>query len=287
MYRLENDQIAVEVLDPVQDVARLGSRYCTGGYIWQVIDHQKGALLTGPEWPKEPNTFDGQGMPDMFFRALGAEDAPVGGEVSCIGVGRVRRTSPIEPFYVFHNRDVIEFVHWDVGDQTGAETPAVTMRTGHSFRGWAYELERSVTLRGRAVHSHTAIRNLGADSLPVVWFAHPFFPIPAGQVLCRFSIPVSMPENPGYSVNIDGFVARKAGYDWPHGWFQQLDYAKSGADMEVTQIHDAVGEVKVTTDFLPSFLPIWGNDKTFSFEPYFTRDLARGEGTAWSITYQF
>ena len=39
-----------------------------------------------------------QGAPDMFHRALGAEDVEVGGEVGCIGVGRVRRTSPIEPF---------------------------------------------------------------------------------------------------------------------------------------------------------------------------------------------
>jgi hypothetical protein len=277
----------VEVLDPVADVARLGSRYCTGGYIWQVSDAEKGRLLTGPEWPREPNTFDGQGMPDMFFRALGAEDAPVGGEVGCIGVGRVRRSSPVEPFYVFHNREVIEFVRWEVDDQAGSAEPAVHMRTEHTFRDWAYTLERSVTLRGRAVHSRTAIRSLGAAVLPVVWFAHPFFPIPADDMLCRFSTAVSMPENPGFFLDESGVVQRKGEHDWHAGWYQALEYAKTGEALEVVERHDLTGQVGVTTDFMPSFLPIWGNDKTFSFEPYFTREFARGEGAAWSIAYSF
>jgi hypothetical protein len=41
------------------------------------------------------------------------------------------------------------------------------------------------------------------------------------------------------------------------------------------------------TDFLPSFLPIWGNDRTFSFEPYFEKELAPGEGAEWNIEYRF
>jgi hypothetical protein len=287
MYRLKNEQITVEVLDPLADVARLGSRYCTGGYIWQVIDAQKDSLLTGPEWPKEPNTFDGQGMPDMFFRALGAENAPVGGEVSCIGVGRVRRTSPVEPFYVFHNREVIEFVHWEVNDQSNQETPTVQMSTRHTFKDWAYTLERSVSLRERTIHSHSAIRSLGSAVLPVVWFAHPFFPIPASNVLCRFSPSVSMPENPGYAINATGMITRKPGHDWARGWYQLLDYAKDSERFEGTQMHDRTGQVTVTTDFMPSTLPIWGNDKTFSFEPYFVRDFGQGEGAEWSISYTF
>jgi hypothetical protein len=287
MYFLKNDQLTVEVLDPVKDAARLGSRYCTGGTIWQVSDAQKGSLLTGPEWPKEPNTFDGQGIPDMFFRALGTENTAVGGEVACIGVGRVRRTSPVEPFYVFDNREVIEFVRWEVDDQAGAETPVVHFKTEHRFRDWEYTLERSVTVQDRTVSSRTEIRSQGKATLPVVWFAHPFFPLPSDGVLCRFSIPVSMPENPGYALNAAGFVTRKSDHDWRSGWYQPLDYAKDGETLEILEKHDQVGQVKVNTDFLPSFLPIWGNENTFSFEPYFTADLTQGEGAAWSITYQF
>jgi hypothetical protein len=283
MYTLSNTDLTVSILDPIADRAREGSRYCTGGYIWQVTDAQKGELLSGPEYPKEPNTFDGQGMPDMFIRALGAEDTPVGGEVGCIGVGRVLRTSPVEPFGVFHNRQVSEFVHWEVSPSPDS----MTMRTAHAFREWAYRLERLVSLRGRAIHSRTEIHNTGQTPLPVRWFAHPFFPLTGDGVLCRFSLPVTLPENPGYFINPEGFVSRKPEHDWKRGWFQPVEFEMTGSSLTTLQKHPKVGQVTVVTDFLPSFLPIWGNDRTFSFEPYYEKELAVGEGATWSIEYRF
>ncbi len=283
MYILQNTDLSVFILDPVEDKARLGSRYCTGGYIWQVSDARLGELLAGPEYPREPNTFDGQGAPDMFHRALGAEEAQVGDEVGCIGVGRVRRTSPLEPFDVRHNREVIEFVQWEVT----ASPEQVSMRTEHAFRGWAYWLERVVSLSGRTIHSRTSIRSQGQVPLPVRWFAHPFFPVPPDNVLCRFSIPVSLPENPGYALNSDGFITRKPDHDWLVGWYQPLDYDRTGDTLAVVQRHPLVGQVTAETDFPPTFLPIWGNQATFSFEPYFEKVLEPGEEAAWSIAYRF
>ncbi len=283
MYTLSNAELSVSILDPVADVARLGSRYCTGGYIWQVNDAHKGELLSGPEFPKEPNTFDGQGMPDMFQRPLGTEGVPVGGEVGCVGVGRVRRTSPIEPFDVRHNREVIEFVDWEV-------TPAaavITMRTQATFREWAYRLERAVSLQGRLIHSRTDIQNVGQIPLPVRWFAHPFFPLTDDNVLCRFSIPVGMPANPGYFLSPESYVVRHADHNWQRGWYQPLEYEKTAGSLNAVEKHPKTGQVSVATDFMPTFLPIWGNDRTFSFEPYFEKELAPGEGAAWSIQYGF
>jgi hypothetical protein len=284
MYTLASQSLIVSILDPLADRARLGSRYCTGGYIWQVSDVEKGELIAGPEYPKEPNTFDGQGLPDMFHRPLlPAEGVPVGGMVACIGVGLVRRTSPVEPFEVRHNPEVEAFVDWDV--EAGGDT--ITMRTSHSFHGWAYQLEREVSLRERTIHSRTAIRSTGVDPLPVRWFAHPFFPLTEDNVLCRFSLPVSMPENPGYSLNSQGFITRKADHDWQRGWYQPLDYEKTPAGITVVEKHPKIGQVTTVTDFCPTFLPIWGNHRTFSFEPYFERELASGDGAEWSIEYTF
>ncbi len=283
MYTLSNDQLTVSILDPVSDVAREGSRYCTGGYIWQVSDARKGDLLAGPEYPKEPNTFDGQGMPDMFHQALGADGAPVGSEVGCIGVGRVKRTNPSEPFDVRLNREVIEFVHWDVS-QDGS---AIHMQTEAEFKDWAYRLERVVTLADRTVQSSTGIASLGKTPLPIRWFAHPFFPITADRVMCKFTLPVSMPENPGYFINGEGFITRKADHNWHRGWYQALEYPKVGSAMTAVQKHPKVGQVTVSTDFLPAFLPIWGNANTFSFEPYFERTLHGSEQAGWAIEYHF
>jgi len=280
MHILSNSELTVMVLDPRADVARLGSRYCTGGYIWQVVDPRLGELFTGPEYPREPNTFDGQGAPEMFRTALN-EGAPVGGEVGCIGVGRVRRTSSLEPFDVRHNREVIEFIKWEVR-RSGDE---LSMRGGHVFRDWSYEVERRVWLRDRTFSSETTVRCVGGVSLPIRWYAHPFFPIPADNILCRFSLPVGMPENPGYYMDAADFVARKAGHDWPRGSYQALDATTGGRPLKALMMHPAFGHVKVETDFEPAFLPIWGNDRTFSFEPYFERTLTPGTEARWAITY--
>ena len=284
MHTLENSELTVSVLDPVADEARLGSRYCSGGYIYQVTDVVKGNLLSGPQYPDpEPDVFDGQGAPDMFMLALGAENVPVGGEVGCIGVGRVRRTSPIEPFSVRHNPDVIEYLQWAINQNSNS----ITMETEHAFQDWAYRLIRQVALSGRMVHSRTEIHSLGRAELPLRWFPHPFFPLTDDDVLCRFSIPVSLPDNPGFWLNDEGYVCRKPDYNWPKGCFQALEYEPTSQGATILQRHATTGQVITIIDYEPSFLPIWGNDCTFSFEPYLERRLEPGQSTAWSVNYQF
>ena len=48
MLIIENEQIRVEVIDPNNHQGLIGSRYCTGGQIFQVVDKLKGNLLSGP-----------------------------------------------------------------------------------------------------------------------------------------------------------------------------------------------------------------------------------------------
>jgi hypothetical protein len=178
---------------------------------------------------------------------------------------------------------VIEFLGWNV-----AHSPTqITARTTHTFQGWSYRLVRQVTLKDRVIHSRTEIRNQGQIPLPIRWFAHPFFPLTEDNVLCRFSVPVSMPDNPGYFVNPQGFVCRKPDHDWRKGWYQVLEYPKEGNSLTVVQKHPKVGQVTTVTDFMPTFLPIWGNERTFSFEPYVEKQLATNERAAWSVEYRF
>ena len=284
MYTLESVGLSVSILDPATDLDLCGSRYCVGGYIYQVTDSDVGELLTGPQYPDPyPDVFDGQGAPDMFFTPLGAEDAPVGGEVGIIGVGRVRRTSPIEPFYVRHNPEVIEFLPW----QVEASNSSITMKTQHLFRDWGYRLTRRVTLDGHTLHSYTEIESTGESVLPIRWFAHPFFPLTQDRVYCHFSMPVSMPENIGYFINQQGYICQKPEHDWHQGFYQALDYHKPGGGITVIQKHPDVDQVITTTDFTPDFLPVWSNANTFSFEPYFDAKLGQGEMAAWRISYEF
>ena len=285
MYTLENKNLTVSILDPVADVDKLGSRYCTGGYIWQVTDAAKGPLLAGPHYPSPtPPVFDGQGAPEMFHRALVAEGAKTGDQVMCIGVGLVHWTSEREPFDVRTNPDIAEYVKWKVK----TKDKVVKMTTRHSTQNWAYKLVRKVVLKERTVYSKTKITNTGETSLPVRWFPHPFFPLPADNVLCKFDIPTTMPDSPGYEVNDDGFVCRKANFNWARGGcYQPFDFTPGGNGISTIQKHDTLGQVTAVTDYDPSFLPIWGNQNTFSFEPYLERVIEPGQKSKWEISYQF
>lgn len=282
MFTIKNDQLVVSILDPVAERFRLGSRYCTGGYIYQVTDLQLGELFSGPLYPNPyPDVFDGQGAPDMFHAALVPDGTPVGGEVACIGVGRVLRSSPHEPFEVRFNPTVIEFLTWE----TALEKTRITMSAAQVFGPWGYELTRRVALEGRAVVSTTTIRSTGQAVLPIRWFAHPFWPLTADNVLCRFSPAVGMAENPGYRFDADGFICRKPDFDWSRGGHYQPLEILSPAPLEVIEKHPRTGQTVTTIDFVPGFLPIWGNSRTFSFEPYYLGELRDGEQAEWTIRY--
>jgi hypothetical protein len=66
-YLLTNDLLSVLILDPTEDTHLFGSRYCTGGYIWQIFHKKYGELLRGPHYPQKcPPVFDGQGAPEFL-----------------------------------------------------------------------------------------------------------------------------------------------------------------------------------------------------------------------------
>lgn len=285
MYTLENSSLSISVLDPVADVARMGARYCTGGYIYQVSDARRGKLLSGPEYPKtEPKVFDGQGAPDMFHDPLGIERDRGTDEVACIGVGRFRRADPTQPFNIGGNYKLIEYLRWDVDSAPGR----LAMHTQTTFQEWGYSLGRILTLEGRTLTSRTEIKNDGSAGFDLRWFAHPFFPLTSDQVLCRFVSPqIHLPENPGYYLNSDGYICRKTDFDWTRGCYQVLGLEPGETGLEVIEKDPKAGEVLVKTDFTPGYLPIWGNENTFSFEPYHIRALAPGEEAAWTISYSW
>jgi outer membrane immunogenic protein len=95
MLTLTVNSLAVELLNPADtgDRARLGTRYCWGGYIWQVHDQQAGPLLTGPEWPHPtPTPFNGQGLPESFRHTEFGTERPLmleNGRGFILGVGEV------------------------------------------------------------------------------------------------------------------------------------------------------------------------------------------------------
>jgi hypothetical protein len=270
MYSLANETLAVAVLDPVADQDRFGTRYCTGGYIFQVTDARLGDLLCGPTFPESYNRFDGQGLPEAFSHNPLHEAREAQGMI--IGVGRCDLA----------RNEVEEFCQWEVVQQPDA----LLLRTEHGYQGYAVELERTVQLRGRTVRSATRLQNTGKRLIPVRWYPHPFYPQPEGAELCRFNLPVRFPDNPGYEVGGSGWIRRR---NWPwdqRGHFQPLEH-EAGTGLIVYQRHPKLGLVAATCSYVPAFFPIWGNGRTFSWEPYLERSLTPGQEASWWIDYEF
>jgi len=271
MFLLNNDSLEITILDPVADQKRLGTRYCAGGYIFQVTDVQLGDLLTGPTYPDSFNMFDGQGIPDAFNRSPLHEPQSTGPDALVIGVGLCDLQADT----------VTEFCPWDVTH----EPSKIYMRTEQTFEGFALELERTVTLYRRTVRSEIRFKNTGSQHIPIRWFPHPFFPHAETDELCRFNAPVRFPENPVYVLGEDGFIHRRR-WPWSEGHFQALDH-DARANLVVLQRHPALGLVAATCSYIPGFFPIWGNGNTFSWEPYFERTVAPGQEANWWIDYDF
>jgi hypothetical protein len=51
--------------------------------------------------------------------------------------------------------------------------------------------------------------------------------------------------------------------------------------------HPFLGLVAAKCSFTPSYFPIWGNDRTFSWEPYLERTVPGGSCEEWTIEYEF
>jgi hypothetical protein len=286
MYNLDSAGIRVSILDPVADRKHIGSRYCAGGYIWQVSDNAKGLLFAGPQFPDpEPRPFDGQGLPEAFEIPLGAADAKVGDAVWVIGVGTVKRTSPVKPFHVRENSTILDLAPWKVV-QAGA---MLTMTSRQSFRDWDLNLERRIVLKGRTLVSTTVVKNQGKADAPIRWFAHPFFPhagFACGKLSVECAFPTYVPVAGGFRFNAEGAIERDPAYDWKAGCYQLLNLP-FGAPLEIRQKHPALGEVKIECRFPVAWMPLWANQNTLSFEPYYHTVLHPGNQTQWSIQYGF
>jgi hypothetical protein len=282
MYILHNDQLEIQIIDPIKDRKLLGSRYCTGGYIYQIRDLKKGDLLSGPEYPKPDfNVFNGQGAPEVFLTPLN-EQAAVGDDLFVLGVGIVQRTSPISPFHVRDNPVVREFCLWEV-----EELPHTIKMTSRSvFNQWDFCITRLVSLNYRTISSETIFFNNSESPIPIVWFAHPFFPFPIDYKACSFTAQINLPENSGYFVNNQGFIELKNDYKWKKGLYQKVAYPINER-LCVIQNHPVIGNVKVTGDFIPESIAIWANNITFSFEPFYNKFTGHNEKCSLKLSYCF
>jgi hypothetical protein len=273
MYSIKNDQLAITILDPVADQERFGTRYCTGSYIFQIEDAQRGPLLSGPTYPDSFNVFDGQGIPDAFNLSPLREHGTTDAKALIIGIGLCDLEA----------NKVDQFCTWHVEQ----DDVSIHMRTEQTLGKYALVLEREIALHGRTLHSAIRLANVGRRPIPLRWFPHPFFPqLADGDELCRCNFPVRFPANDGFAMTENNFIARKNWPNWEKGYYQTLDH-EAATPLVIFQKHPKLGLVAATCSYIPAFFPIWGNANTFSWEPFLEHSVAGGQELSWHIDYQF
>ncbi len=282
MLSLRNAALEVDLLDPADPVdrRRLGTRYCWGGYIWQVSDPTIGPLLAGPEWPVDkPTPFNGQGLPESFRHAEFGTGRPLIIEDRrgfIIGIGDVGLN-------MAGVLDVLAPAPWSVTTSHGA----IEFCTEQSGNGYACQLTRRVALSGRTLTSSTRLANLGERPLPLHWFAHPFFALDDRLITCGLPATWGMDDNVGYECDDAHRLTFKRRFQHrDDGHFEQLKIG-AGTPLRAELSHPQLTGIVLSTDFVPDSCPVWGNSNTWSIEPYLATDLSPGTDRAWTLTYAF
>lgn len=277
MFSIENDHLVVDLLNPATDHERLGTRYCHGGYIWQVRSRLTGPLFTGPQWPSAtPTTFNGQGLPESF-RHHSRSGQPLtwkGNRGVALGIGELARNASGEI-------ELVSPCTWSVTHGTGR----MDFHTVHSAADFHYDLVRTVQLVDRTLTSTSQLTNLSDTPLALEWFAHPFFALTDRLIDVRLPEGTTLHENPGYTLT--GRELRfKRRFEHERDGHMDLLHLPAGKHLVATLSHPALEHIELSTDFPPSETVIWANDATFSIEPYRTLRLPHGKTETWSITYR-
>jgi hypothetical protein len=280
MIELANSELRVDLLDPEADRERLGPRFCAGGFIWQVWDEHGAPLLSGPEWPNPaPSPFNGQGLPESFrHRTLdgrpltwrGESGVALGaGELRLVPDGQVQLASPCH-WEIIRERNYAEFT------------------TNHAAAGFQYSVVRRIELEGRTIRSRSQLANLSAtEPLELEWFAHPFFPLVDGVARAEIAPAASLPTNPGFTLRNSVLTQNRRFTSLTDGHMDRGLRLPPDRVLHATLVHPSLTQLTFETSFAPSACVIWGNDRTFSFEPYLALNLAPGAIQEWSLTYRF
>lgn len=275
MLSLANDQLHLDLLDPVADRAHLGPRFCWGGYLWQIHDASAGPLLTGPEWPKaDPSPFNGQGLPESFRHStrdgrrhtwVGDRGVALGAGVLAPGGGTVSEPCAWEIFPSAHE---------------------IVFKTTHTALGFHYAITRTIALTGRTVTSTSQLTNLAESPLMLEWFAHPFFALTDRLMEMQVPAGTQLADNPGFSLTDRAFTQKRR---FEHEKDGHMDFLRlpAGRALAARLSHPKLTHVDFETSFAPSECIVWGNSNTFSVEPYQTLALMPGEVRGWHLRYTF
>jgi len=281
MLFLENSLLRVAVLDPTDpaDLARQGTRYCHGGYLWQVYDAARVPLLSGPEYPRpDPSAFNGQGLPESFRHRMRNGTPLTWSGNTGLGIGMGVLAAP-----AVDTVEIRDACAWAVG----RAPDRLRFHTRQAAAGFAGELTRTVELVERTIVSSSELTNTGDRLLELQWFAHPFWPLTQGRAQISLPAGSALPENPGFALAADGTLSFLRPFVTPDDHQFALLSLPPNQPLALTLDHPHLTRVTLETSFVPDECPVWANAHTISVEPYINLHLAPRETRRWHVKHTF
>lgn len=281
MFELKNDRWVIQVLDPVADADRLGSRYMHGGYIWAVKDIATGAdLFSGPCYPDPvPPIFDGQGLPEVFRHSDKDTNEVLmkeGDESLIVGIGKANWTDGLQ---------IAEKVNWEIEQREDV----IVFTCSDALAGWSYHLMREVRSDEESIIVATQLESTGEKALNIEWFAHPFFHVDDLNVSMKFHEQMALPAGTRcYQQKKDWVKFDKE--NWVEGGeFAWLENTPVKTGKPLMAVHDNEKGINFYLHSTPEIARIafWANEHTVSLEPYMKFDLQPGDRYDWETNYVF
>ncbi len=283
MLYLQNSDLKISILDPGSsvDIERFGPRFCTGVYVYQVEKKGIGPVLSGPCYPDAiPPVSDGQGLPEVFQPTFLDDSIRDGDPTLIIGVGKVAYNHDIH--IMREKESVVNFCDWDVE----ATDRSILMVTSQQFGQLSFHLIRNALLENGNLIINTTIQNSSDKSFLFRWFAHPFFQLTNQNIECTLDFRGDMTPNAGFSLSADRMIRMKADCDWKTGHYQMLENTTDEIfEAKISSMQNPT--ISMKGNFPLSKVALWANDRTFSIEPFYEKQVMPLEEISWQISYTF
>jgi hypothetical protein len=286
-YILQNEHLEVHIDHPLENYQE--SRFDWTGKIRTV--KFRGLLVSGLEKPagaEDPR--DGRGFYNEFGidQAVGFEETEIGGWFHKIGVGLLKKE---DHEYHFHKSYETRPADFQVLEKPGS---LLINCKSASVNGFAYRLEKEISLLEDGFGVQYALHNSGSQALQTNEYNHNFIAInqePIGRhYVLKFPFAIK-PDLLGETVNPEGKVRfdRDAitfsGSPTEPFFFSNLSGGRelTGWELQHTQLKIGIREM---VDFPSQALNLWGWGHVVSPEIFFKLLVLPGQTMRWKRTWQ-
>ena len=227
-------------------------------------------------------------------KALGFDEAKIGGTFIKIGVGVLRRPDdqPYDPYRLY---SVADGGLWTVNSQ--ADSVEFRQELAHTATGYAYDYRKTVSLaagQARLVIAH-ALRNTGKRAIETSVYNHNFLyldrraPSPGLRLSVPFQIKTAPPLDPKIAeVQGNQLLPTKtlAGEERIYTIISGFGSRPSDYDFRVESRDLGVG-MRITADRPLSKVALWAIRAPHSIEPFIAMRIEPGAEFTWRLQYDY